>query len=387
MASVLYDPDPERNRQAGEEIEAYCLQEEIKRLIPRVEKRFQIRFPACSYVSWEDFTSAFADILMKKAEQGDVDFQYLVGCICSGRNEEEWFVEEEERDLYAGFSAEKEEAVKWFQRAGEAGHVKAMLCLAELTFSDDLPLSVKWYEKAAEAGNIGAMTRLANIWLFDGRAEHDSLRAKEWLERADAMISQEEGYRDRMVITETYYLLGSIYENGDGTVKRDLEKAIRCYKELFKRIKKEGFYYNRVEEQEYWTHSEDADLDYVTLYQRQIGRNLGSEDEEHYYPDGSLLVNRLIDRHYFEFDYYIGLIYEWGLFGVQPDMEKAVSFYEAAWWMGWPEYRLGYLYEKGIKTERDQNQALHWYRKCAQMYYEHLSEESYDWYFSERIFS
>ena len=291
--------------------------------------------------------------------------------------------------IYSAFPKEREEAIKWYEKASAGGNVKAMICLAKKMFDAQLPESIMWYGRAADEGDIESLTQLAKIYLFDNRMDHDYVKVRKYLERSAGLIEQEDldRYASRILIVETYYLLGYLSENGFGLDAPDIERAIGYYKELFKRVPKEGSQYNEIDETEFWGSSEESGMDLVVMYESEVACNLGSEDYENSLINGDELVKWLMSHDYFEHNYYLGLVYEYGLFGVKMDIEKAIHFYQNSWWMGWPEYRLVNLYEKGKKVDKNLNKALVCYKECAQMYYDHLSEESYDWYFAERIFS
>ena len=92
------------------------------------------------------------------------------------------------------------EAYKFFEMAGKAGHVDAMLTLAELTdrypsiVQGDLTEPIRWLESAAAAGNTEAMLQLGD-WFAHGHGivAPDQGRARDYYIKA-AKVGEAEGW-------------------------------------------------------------------------------------------------------------------------------------------------------------------------------------------------
>jgi uncharacterized caspase-like protein len=66
--------------------------------------------------------------------------------------------------------------------------------------------------------------------------------------------------------------------------------------------------------------------------------------------------------------YYVGEIYEQGL-GTEPDYENAAHWYRKAAEKGYSpaQINLGFLYEQGLGVEQDRQKAMAWYRKASNL--------------------
>jgi TPR repeat protein len=73
--------------------------------------------------------------------------------------------------------------------------------------------AMRWYQKAAEAGNVVAQCRLAGGYLFGIGVPPDSTQAAAWFRKAAAQG-----------VTFAQYELGSMYESGEG-VNQDYAEA------------------------------------------------------------------------------------------------------------------------------------------------------------------
>lgn len=90
-----------------------------------------------------------------------------------------------------GYEVDMGRAERLYRAAAEAGHVDAMLALADL-FARGSGVNVNaavarvWYERAAKAGNVPAMLLLANDLAGRNGAAPDYARARIWYEQAAA---------------------------------------------------------------------------------------------------------------------------------------------------------------------------------------------------------
>ncbi len=180
--------------------------------------------------------------LLSNADKGIRDSQFLLG---------EWF-----RSHY------REEAVVWYTKAAQSGHVEAMFRLGECyemglnvcNFSEAL----KWYIKAAKGGNKSAQLRLARAYLYGNMIAKDVGEALKWYNLVGKGFDGADlcniGYAydigdtvsvNKFKAVEFYrqaaekgdssaqYNLGVCYENGSG-VSRNIIAAKYWYKEAAK---------------------------------------------------------------------------------------------------------------------------------------------------------
>lgn len=170
---------------------------------------------------------------------GDPDVWYALGDAVSMRFDPAF------RQVAA--EARKEEAAKWFVRAAEAGHTRAMTCLATylrqsqdedvkkkslswlhkaadlgsahamamLGFSyrdaeeADIGEAIHWFTKAVENGDLSSMRRVGHLYL---RYLKQHAEALPWL-----LKSAEQGD------IEGYYLLGELYGDAQGSLFNPVE--------------------------------------------------------------------------------------------------------------------------------------------------------------------
>ena len=119
--------------------------------------------------------SAF-QINQQKANQGGADAQFTLGLLYKRG---------------AGTLQDTKQAVYWYTKAAEQGHVQAQYELGRLyLFSgdDEVPQdykqSVYWYTKAAEQGHILAQNKLGNIYEYGEEAPQDYKQAFFWYTKA-----------------------------------------------------------------------------------------------------------------------------------------------------------------------------------------------------------
>ncbi|MDE7412625.1 MAG: sel1 repeat family protein, partial [Muribaculaceae bacterium] len=145
--------------------------------------------------------------LFRKIE-GDKEAQYYIGRMYA---------------LSEGVSKDKAEAVRWYWKAAEQGHVKAQLFLGTsyengIGVSMDDQEAAKWYRKAAEQGDDWAQFLIACKYEKGKGVPQDYQEAVRWYRKAaeqDNSIAQ--------------FHLGVMYDNGLG-VSQDYQEAVRWYR-------------------------------------------------------------------------------------------------------------------------------------------------------------
>lgn len=141
--------------------------------------------------------------LRSRADLGDAEAQYQLASMY-------WEGNEVEQD--------RNEALKWYQRAAQHGHLGAQLRIADAYeagqgVSQDYLRASQWYERAAEQGDEAAQVHLARLYLKGAGVPQNYLEAVKLLERAAGGKN-----------AEAQYLLGRIYWEGRA-VPRDLVQA------------------------------------------------------------------------------------------------------------------------------------------------------------------
>lgn len=137
--------------------------------------------------------------LARKAAAGDADSQFALGAAYdAGRDVP--------RDLA--------EALKWYLRAAEAGHLEAQNSVGSALQSDRrYGEALAWYEKAAAKGHARSISNLASLYDAGLGVKQDRVKASElWLQAAEL------GWADAM------WSLGNLLRSG-ALGERDLDSA------------------------------------------------------------------------------------------------------------------------------------------------------------------
>lgn len=128
-------------------------------------------------------------VLQKKAEQGDINAQAILGFMYYKGND----VEQDYREAY-----------QWFKKAAEQGSAFAQLGLgtmysAGVGVAQDDAQATKWYRKAAEQGSVGCQYRLGTMYAEGKGVEQCNVQAYKWLSLAAMKgITQAATLRDRL---------------------------------------------------------------------------------------------------------------------------------------------------------------------------------------------
>ena len=175
--------------------------------------------------------------LNELAERGDAEVQFILGGMYENG---------------AGVRQDKGEAIRWYQKAAEQGHIEALKNLNELAGRGDAEVqfilggmyengigvrqdkgeAIRWYQKAAEQGHIEALKNLNELagrgdaevqFILGGMYENgigvrqDKDEAVKWYQKA-----VEQGHVDAQ------YKLGDMYRSGRG-VRQDKGEAVKWY--------------------------------------------------------------------------------------------------------------------------------------------------------------
>lgn len=166
-----------------------------------------------------------------RAKKGDANAQYHLG------------------ELYyygAGVRQNYKQAADWLRKAADQNHSDAQYLLGEMYYNGDgLPedekQAAKWYRKAAEQGHVGAQYDLGMMYNRGRGVPKDIDQAEEWLGKvadtyceraklgdADALGRLRQLAKGRW--TNAQYLLGVLYETGNGVMRKNWRDAAAWYR-------------------------------------------------------------------------------------------------------------------------------------------------------------
>ena len=189
---------------------------------------------------------AEAEQILKSAEQGNAEAQYLLGCLYESGE---------------GIEQNYSKALEWYRKAAEQGNAGAQSCLGKfyeegLGVQQDYNESAKWYRKAAECGEPAAQLAMVQICLVEKKypeaVQWCYKVAKQGNVKAQCFMGQ--FYELGIGVTKDYkeafywytkaaehkdgkalFKLGTFYEEGL-SVNKDLDKA----KELYRKSAEQG---------------------------------------------------------------------------------------------------------------------------------------------------
>ncbi len=224
--------------------------------------------------------------LSQKAAKGDRDAQYLLGC---------------KYDIGNGTEQNQKEAMKWYLKAANQGHVQAQFIIGTFSEKNSKSNAPIWYRKAAEQGHVQAQCKMAYYYKFGYDVEQNYEKAFEWYIKAISHNS-----------VEAFVNIANMYYYGQGTAL-NYEKAFHCFSKSLDL--KEGPF-----------------MPYL------------------YYRKGYMHQHGLgIERNYTE---------AFRLYQLAAETNDSTISQHAY-------YRIGTLYELGLGTEKNEKKAIEWYHKAA----------------------
>ena len=343
--------------------------------------------------------SAATEAVKELAEKGNANAQYWMGkyCVRGVCNEQDVI-----------------NSVEWYRKAAEQGHVEAQLALGEYYengegVEKDEREAVKWYRKAAEQGSSWGQICLGKCYANGVGVEQDDREAVNWCLKADEDLDyravdalkemaeqgnaiamgvlreraeQKDTIRTReygecvTVFTksggsEVQLWLGNCYKNGTGVEQNDVEAAK---------------WYRRAAEQ----NEENAQYELGKCYAEGVGVEKDIHEAIKWY-------SKAAENNSDDAMYELGKCYAAGL-GVKKSKKKAIEYYcraaqrynkearEALEEMiekgsttaltavkkvaemdcDWARYLMGKCYANGTCVERDENEAVRWYRQASE---------------------
>ena len=117
------------------------------------------------------------------------------------------------------------EALKWYRKAAEKGHIEAQYllgrCYSEgISVKIDMAEAVKWFRKSAERGYAPAEYSLGFCYTNGNGVQKDMTEAVKWFRKA-----AEQG------VTGAQYYLGIQYAKGEG-VQKDMAEAVKWLRKV-----------------------------------------------------------------------------------------------------------------------------------------------------------
>ena len=178
--------------------------------------------------------------LRQKAEQGDVEAQYLLGIGHAAG--------------FGAFQQDNVQAVTWYRKAAEQGHVGAQLALGTIyeegsRVTKDDTEAVAWFRKAAEQDNADGQYDLGRMYEFGSGVAKDDVQAATWYRKAAEQGNAEakkslnrihpNSDGDAEIVAPSWwyrkkaeqgdaaaqFVLGGMYAEGNGVPKDDASAA------------------------------------------------------------------------------------------------------------------------------------------------------------------
>ena len=305
-----------------------------------------------------------------------------------------------------GVSRDDAEAVRWFRRAADKGHLQGMVYLGFMQeHGRGMPKNEveagRLYRRAAEQGDAAGQNNLGVLTEQGRGVAKDEAEAARWYRRAadqnNANAQANLGYlhdigrgvaKDDAEALRWYrkaadqnhargmYLLGTMYENGQGVTKDDAEAA-RWYRKSADLaypdaqtslgvLYEHGRGVSKDDAEAARWYRRAADLGHARGqgnlgYMYDLGRGVGKNDAE------ALRWYRLsADQNHPRAIYLLGTMHENGQ-GVAKDEAEAARWYRKAADLGYADAQtsLGVFYELGRGVAKDEAEAARWYRKAA----------------------
>jgi len=230
-----------------------------------------------------------------------------------------------------------EKAFMWYCRAASHGNTDAMFDLARcyangLGTHQDPDLAFQWYCKSAEGGSLKGMIGLGTCYMKGLGVRPEPATALKYYTEAAAQQSP-----------QAHYLLGRVYYQGEGGIKRDLSKATKYYQEAA-RLGHPG-----------------AQVHLGWMHMLGSGTGVNFETALNWY----MKAAQQNDPHAQE------VVGRWTLYGIGTEKDPI----NALVWICKAANRgntnamvtAAWCYLNGVGTARDREQCIRWLRKAAEM--------------------
>jgi TPR repeat protein len=258
--------------------------------------------------------------LKAKAEKGDAQSQFrLADSFVFGN---------------LGLAKDEAEAVKWFRRAADQGHVSAQFDLGLMYatgrgVAKDDSEAVKWYRKAADQGHASAQYSLGLAYDTGEGVAKDEAEAVKWFRKA----------ADQRHVS-AQLKLGVMYATGRGVAKDD-SQAVKWYR----KAADQGV----------------ASAQFLLGLMYADGKGVAKDDSQ-----AVKWYRKAADQGVARAQFFLGMMYADGE-GVAKDDSEAVKWYRKAADQGLAEaqFNLGQNYRRGEGAAKDEAEAVKWFRKAA----------------------
>ncbi|MCQ4922253.1 relaxase MobL [Tissierella carlieri] len=244
-----------------------------------------------------------------------------------------------------------EDALYLFQSEAEKGNALAMFNMGRI-LADGLGVEINmeesysWYEKALNAFHKVedkkpwkyTEYRIGKMYSQGLGIEEDYEKAAYWL-----TLSAEEGYKF------AEYSLGGLYYKGQG-VEQSYERAL----DLYLKSAKQGFPY--------------ADFEVAKMYRDGIGTDINMEKADKYFSSAFIGFKRLEKQSRDDkIQYRLGWMLQNGI-GTEKDIGEAKEYYEKSAKLGntFASYSLGKIYLIGEGVPRNKEEAIKWFTISAE---------------------
>ncbi|MCL2063700.1 MAG: sel1 repeat family protein [Candidatus Cloacimonetes bacterium] len=226
------------------------------------KKGYKVEIPVESIISVSTREETETE---KKAKQGDIEAQTILGDICFDKFDLKealyWYEKAAKQgDSKAMVGIAKisfyfsdndkfdAKAIQWLKKAIKLGNADAMNMLAWnfFTEAETMPKAVYWFKKAANLGNTEAMWHLSDCYFFgEGTSKNSSLGVY-WLTKAaeagmiEAMHDLANCYRDSKGVEydteQAFHWYKKAAELGHSSAKKQV-KYFKKYRKFNKKIK------------------------------------------------------------------------------------------------------------------------------------------------------
>ena len=305
----------------------------------------------------------------KAAEQGHVEAQFqLAGIYKNLANMYKDMYKNEESLKEESLKKAKEnfgEAIKWYRKAAEQGHVEAQFQLAwmylhgEGVEKPDFKLVFFWYHKAAEQGYADAQYNLALMYVLGEGVEQNLQEAfsryktEQGIDLAQHLVFFWYHRAAEQGLVEAQYNLAGMYKNGQG-VERNLQKAFDWYhKAAEQKHAKAQYQYNL-----------------ALMYKNGEGVEPNSEEALKWY-------RRAAEKGHAEAQFQLANMLTDMYKNREGGEQSLESLKEAREWYhkaaeqrhAEAQFRLALMYEKGQGGEKNLQKAFEWVQKAAEQGY------------------
>ncbi|MCL2389948.1 MAG: SEL1-like repeat protein [Endomicrobia bacterium] len=276
----------------------------------------------------------------------------------------------------------REEAMNWYTKAAEQGHIAAQ---NQLAYMYSHPISrfvneinkgnieaAKWYRKAAEQGSKEAQYELGRIYYYGTGVEQDYIEAAKWYKKAAQQghiearrmldrIGDSVAEQTKKVSVfertkesaeagnaESQLKLAKMYYDANG-VKKDYAEAAKWYKEAAE----QGL--------------ADAQYKLAKMY-AAVGRGV-----DHDFAAAAKYYESAAEQGHADAQFELGRLYYYNNQGVKRDQVEAVNLYKKAAKQGHVEaqYWLGSAY----LDEEDYAEAVKWFKKAVEKGYRSAQDQ------------